>query len=257
MFVRENFFYRGLAVVEIALYGNHVDVCALLRAHLQLLHFGNALGRVKDHNLYTLRVLKAFERGFTGIARGCGKDKNFFLYPAYIRSLPQKIGQKRKRHILEGAGGSVPQFKHIYAVVKANKRRGVVALELAVSAFARGKQLLFIVLGKIFFQHLCRALGIAHFKHFPHFLRGYGREFFRHEKPAVIGKPLYYCAGGSNLLSASGADKIHCKLLSLKSRKNRNKAARKRTRRLKADFYCGLNKLLDKVGKLRLRRTAR
>ena len=52
--------YGGLAVVEIALYGNYVDVISVLRGHLQLLHFGYAFRRIKNADFYAVSVLAAY-----------------------------------------------------------------------------------------------------------------------------------------------------------------------------------------------------
>ena len=92
-FACENFFDGGLAVVEVALDGDDVNVIALLRAHLQFLHFGYAVVGIEDHNLNAVGVLKPFKRGFARVARSCYKHQNFLLDTADIATLSQKIGQ--------------------------------------------------------------------------------------------------------------------------------------------------------------------
>ena len=68
--VRKNIFYARLRVVEISAYGDDRQVPPLLRDHLPLLHFADAVFRIKYQKLYIFGVLEARKRRFPGVS-GC------------------------------------------------------------------------------------------------------------------------------------------------------------------------------------------
>ena len=202
-------FNRRLAVVEIALHRHDVDVGALLRAHLQLLHLGYAVVGVEHHNLYALGVFEPLERGLAGVARSGDEYEYLFLYAADIAAPAQKIGQHRERHVLERAGGAVPQFEQVDAVVYFYERGGV-AFELGIRRLERGEQLLAVVVVEVFAQYLRRPFGVAQRQHRLQLLPGYGRETFGNEQSAVVRKALYYSfCRAVYLFAAARAYKIH------------------------------------------------
>ena len=77
-FIGKDFFNACLRVVKIAVYCANVNVAALLRSHLQLLHGAHAVVRVKHHNFRACNVLKALKSRLARIARGCNQYNGFF-----------------------------------------------------------------------------------------------------------------------------------------------------------------------------------
>ena len=79
---------RRLAVVEVALDRHDVDVLPVLRAHLQLLHLGDAVVGVDDHDLDALSVAEAFERRLARIAARRDEDEDGLFDAQKIAPLP-------------------------------------------------------------------------------------------------------------------------------------------------------------------------
>ena len=88
LFGVENALDRRLAVVEVALDRHNVDVLPILRAHLQLLHLGDAVVGVDDHDLDALSVAEAFERRLARIAARRDEDEDGLLDAQKIAPLP-------------------------------------------------------------------------------------------------------------------------------------------------------------------------
>ena len=154
-----------LTVVEIALDGNHVDVVPLLRAHLELLHFGDAVIGIEHHDLDAVGVLEPFKRSLARIAAGGDEDEDLFLDPAQITALSEKVRKHGERHILERARRAVEEFEHVHAVLHAYEGRGVPALKLRVCLLQCGEQFVLVVFVEVFVQDERGALGVIHPKH--------------------------------------------------------------------------------------------
>ena len=146
---RKDLFDGCLAFVEVAAHGDDAHVIPLLRRHLQLLHFGNAVVGVKHHDLDALGVLEPFQRRLARIAAGSNEDEHRLFDAAEVAPLAEKIGQKGERHILEGARRAVEQLEHVQPRVDLDQRRGVVPFEAGICRLACFGQLRRVVFVKI------------------------------------------------------------------------------------------------------------
>ena len=79
---------RRLAVVEVALDRHDVDVLPVLRAHLQLLHLGDAVVGIDDHDLDALLVLEPLEGGLARVAARRDEDEDGVLDAQDVAPLP-------------------------------------------------------------------------------------------------------------------------------------------------------------------------
>ena len=210
LLAREDLFDRGLALVEIAAHGEHVHVAPLLRRHLQLLHLGNAVARVKDHDLYAVRILKPLERRLARVAAGRDEDEHLLLHAGDVAPLAQKVRQQRERQILEGAGRAVEKLEHIQARVYLDERRRVAVLEAGICLFAGGFQPFVIIFVEEFMQDGGGTFGIAHGKHFRKLRARHLGECFRHEKPAVGSDAPSDRLRPRHTFSPARTDKFHC-----------------------------------------------
>ena len=130
--IGKDLFDGGLAVVEIPLDGEHADVVPLLNGHLALLHFADALVRIKDHDFDAFRVLEALERRLAGIAARRHEDQNGIPDPAEVAPLAQQKGQERERHVLKGKRGPVEQLHDVVALVQLHDGSGLPLVKLTV-----------------------------------------------------------------------------------------------------------------------------
>ena len=215
LLAREDALDGGLALVEVAAHGEHVDVAPLLRRHLQLLHLADAVARVKDHDLDAVGVLKALERGLARVAAGRDEDEHLFADAAQVAPLAQQIGQEGERHVFEGARRAVEQLEHIQPGVHAHEGRGIPFFKLSVRLFAGSLQFVEVVIVQKFMQYRGRALGVAHRHHRLQLLRSDLRKALRHEQAAVFGDALRDRPRARHTFSPARTDEFHAVLLIL------------------------------------------
>ena len=127
----------ALRVVEVAVDGDDLDVCALLRRHLELLHRGNAVYRIVDHDLGARDIVEAVERCLAGVARGRNEDARSARLAGLAQRSGQQMRQHLERHVLERAGRAVPQLEQVLALGELHDRSGVRAAELLVRVSLR------------------------------------------------------------------------------------------------------------------------
>ena len=135
--VGEDALYCALCVVEVAVDGDNLDVRALLRRHLELLHRGNAVYRIVDHDLGARDIVEAVERCLAGVARGRHEDARGARLAGLAQGRGQQMRQHLERHILECTGRAVPQLEQVLALGELHDRSGVRAAELLVSVSLR------------------------------------------------------------------------------------------------------------------------
>ncbi|OPZ74430.1 MAG: hypothetical protein BWY80_00585 [Firmicutes bacterium ADurb.Bin456] len=117
-FISENILNPGLSVVKVAPDRYYGYVIAFLGYHLQFLHFAYTLFRIKNDDSCVRDILKPFQGGFSGIARGCHQNYRCRFLPGFSRCPCQEMGQDLQGQVLKGAGGTVPQFQDIQQVVQ-------------------------------------------------------------------------------------------------------------------------------------------
>ena len=139
--------------------GDDLNVCALLRCHLELLHRGNAVYRIVDHDLGARNIVEAVERGLAGVTRGRDQNARGAALAGLAQGRGQQVRQHLERHILERAGRAVPQLEQVLALGELHDRSGVRAAELLVSVSLRCevRQLLRRKVGQELAKDECRA----------------------------------------------------------------------------------------------------
>ncbi len=208
-FGSEHLFHGALTIVEIAPDARHKHVVAVLRAHLQPLHFRNALVGIEHRHLCPRDVLKAFQRRLARIAARRGENK-YVLFDARQRTaLFEQMGKQRERHILERAGGAVEKFEDIKPLVDSHERGGIGALERRIRRGAGLFEKIPAQFVQIFADDERGAVGIVHLRHRPEFLLRDGGESFGNEQAAVFRQPLHDRLCARHSFVSSCADEIH------------------------------------------------
>ena len=164
--IGENVFDPGLGVIEIPADGADRHIAAGLGGHLQFLHGTHAVLRIKNDDPRPVDIGKTVERGLAGIA-GRGHE---YDHGAAGRSLSrgggQQIRQQLQRHILERAGGTVPEFQQIHAGRDLPQRCGIVVFEsAAVSAVHAAGNFLRREIGQEERKHRPGAAAVVHRRH--------------------------------------------------------------------------------------------
>ena len=97
------------------------------------------------------QVAEAFEGGLAGVSRRCHQDKEVVVELALLAQLgcrcAEEARQALQRHVLEGAGGAVPQLEDVGVGIKGGD--GADALVVEVVAIGLGHQLVDHLGGKI------------------------------------------------------------------------------------------------------------
>ena len=104
-----------------------------MRIHLVLLHGADAVHGIENDDPCVVNVLEAFERRLAGIAGGGYQNDRFFAVVCLFEGFCQKVRKDLQSHILEGAGGTVPQLEDIqlgFAEFGISHGRRVLAAEL-------------------------------------------------------------------------------------------------------------------------------
>ena len=111
-----------MAVVEITLYRPDHNVGSCLGCHLLVLDVANAAVGVHYRNLDAILVAESFESCFAGVARSGDQDKEgVFQFPLLAQlgcACAKEMGQALKRHVLKGAGGTMPQLENVSVFVE-------------------------------------------------------------------------------------------------------------------------------------------
>ena len=192
--IRENLLHAGLCVVKVAADRADIDVCAGLRCHLQLLHAADTVHGVEDFDSDAVHVAVAFKRGFAGVARGGDEDHRIALFPGFIQRAAEQTRHQLERHVLEGAGRSVPELERIDAVIHFNERRCTAGeFHLSVCSFAVAAKFLFGIICEKFREHIYGSFDVGFvFQHQNLILRECG-DLLRHKESAACGKSLFDC----------------------------------------------------------------
>ena len=208
--VAEDVLRAGLAVVEVALHGPNHGVAAALGCHLLVLDVAYAAVGVHDGDLHAVLVFEALECGLAGIARGCHQDKEGVAQLALLAQLlcacAEEIGQALQRHVLEGAGGAMPQLEHMGGVVDGvDGADGLVVETVAVGCFHK---LVDLAVGQVDVEgavDVCCALGVRELRQRQDFFQAEVWKRFGDEEPAAIGKAFHNGFGEGCRLGAPSA----------------------------------------------------
>ena len=122
-----------LAVVEVAVDGDVVDVVALDGGHLATLHFGHAVVRVQDEDVDVLAGLAAFDGRRAGVAGGGADDHHALV--ALGQHVVEQATQQLQGEVLEGQGRAVEQLQHPLVAVQLTQRRHGAVGEHRVGVF--------------------------------------------------------------------------------------------------------------------------
>ena len=107
--VVEHFLHQPLAVVEIALDGQRMDVRCGRRRHLPLLHRRHAPVREQDEDVGAVAAGEGLDRGAAGVARRCAGDGR--ARSALGKHMVHQPRQKLHGHVLEGQRRAVEQLE--------------------------------------------------------------------------------------------------------------------------------------------------
>ena len=119
--IRESGLDQTLAIVEISLDREVVNIVARHRRHLLALHFGDLFVRMENTDINLRGMTAAFERRRAGIARGCTKYKHSLaIAHEYVIKHP---AQYLQGEVLEGKGRAVKQFEQVFVLSQWGKRR--------------------------------------------------------------------------------------------------------------------------------------
>ena len=182
---------RGLGVVKVAADGADINIVALLRIHLVLLHRGNAVDRIKDDDLGVIDVLEALERRLAGITGGRDQNDRVLAAACFLQRLGEEMRQDLQRHILERAGGTVPKLQKVQlgaVEIDRCERSGIFGTELldGISAVDAVGDLLLGEIGQILCDNTFCPVLIGHREHRFELLFGDLREALGHKQTAVL-----------------------------------------------------------------------
>ena len=149
--IGENALYTSLGVVEVALHGADAHIGAVLSDHLGLLDLGHAVLGVEYQDLRLRHVGKALHRSLAGVAGSSHQDAYRLGLSGLAEGGGEQLGQHLQGHVLEGAGGAVPQLQAVGGLVhRADRGHGVtVELLRAVGVLRKSGQLLIGVVGQV------------------------------------------------------------------------------------------------------------
>ena len=164
LFIGEDSLYAVLAVIEIAVESAYGNVVSVLSSHLTLLHSGYTVLRIEYHDGGTLNIGKALESSLSCIARSSNKDNYLLVHLYLLERCGEKIRKDLESHILECAGGAVPQLKNICTVKKMGYLSDICGSKVlvVVSAFGAVLKLSIGKVGKELAENNSCSLSIAH-----------------------------------------------------------------------------------------------
>ena len=124
----------GLAIVEVAAHGPHLHVLARLRHHLLALDVAYAAVGEQHADAHPFGVLEPFQCGLARVARSGHQDEELVIKLAALaqclRARGKEPWQALQGHVLERAGGAVPQLQHVG--LRVERREGADALVVEV-----------------------------------------------------------------------------------------------------------------------------
>ena len=152
------------AVCKLLLESAYGNVVSVLSSHLTLLHSGYAVLRIEYHDGGTLNIGKALESSLSCIARSSNKDNYLLVHLYLLERCGEKIRKDLESHILECAGGAVPQLKNICTVKKMGYLSDICGSKVlvVVSAFGAVLKLSIGKVGKELAENNSCSLSIAH-----------------------------------------------------------------------------------------------
>ena len=165
--VAEHLLDAGLAVVEVAAHAPDGHVGAGGGDHLLALDVAHAAIGVQHAHAHMVDVLEALERGLARIAGRRDEDHEVVVDPAFVMLLfdacREEARQALQRHVLERAGGAVPQLEHVRVGVERGDRADLGRVEVvAVDLFHEAVD---NIVGKVDLEravHVRGALGVGH-----------------------------------------------------------------------------------------------
>lgn len=119
--IGEDFLHLGLCVVKIPLDGVDRDVLPALGHHLELLHRADPVVGIKDSDLHPFNAAEALQRGLAGIPGGSDQNQDLLAVEGAAGCRDHQMRQQLQRHILEGAGRAMPEFKNKASIRKVGK----------------------------------------------------------------------------------------------------------------------------------------
>ena len=84
---------------------------------MKLLNIGNTVTRIENYNRGAFDIGKALKRRLSGVAGGCNEDTDLSGFTELFELGRQQTGQHLQCHILERAGGAVPQLQNAGIIV--------------------------------------------------------------------------------------------------------------------------------------------
>ncbi len=184
--IGEQRLYAGLRIVEIAPQRAYANIGALLRHHLEALHLADALAGIEHQDLRIRYIPEPLQRRLAGIAGGGHQNDDLFAGRRLLHRRAHEMRQNLQRHVLEGAGGTVPQLQHMHPVAKGMQRSDGRGVELsAVCAVGAGGDFLSGKVRQKQRQDPLRPLGIGQGQQFLQERRIHGGQLRRHEQAAL------------------------------------------------------------------------
>ena len=210
-FIGEDGLHPVLRVIEIAADGADAHVVSFLGRHLQLLHGADTVHRVKNQNFRMRGIPEAFQSRLTRIAGGGDQNDDFLPLSRLADRNPHEMRQNLQGHILEGAGGAVPQFQHVHTVLQFVKRShgGRPEFSAGISRRAALLQFLLSEIRQEFRKDKRSALHVGLFYQARQIALGEGRELPGNKQPSLGGDPLRNRLGGRHLHLAVPGAVIH------------------------------------------------
>ena len=185
--VAKAFLDHALAVVEVALHGDVVNVVTGHGGHLPALHFRDALVRVQDKDVHVLAPAAALDGGRTGITGGGTHDHHVLL--TLFQHVVQQAAEQLQGEILERQRGATEQLHHPFIGVQLHQRGHRLVGEHAVGVFQHCPEIIF---GNSLFHervhHVKRQIGVGQPAPAADFFQAEMRQGFGHVQPAIAGQ---------------------------------------------------------------------
>ena len=212
LLVGEKLLHPRLGVVEVAVHRADPHVVSLLGDHLELLDGGDPVLGVEHQNFGVVHVPEALQGPLARVAGGGHQDAHRLLLLQLPQGGGEQVGQHLQGHVLEGAGGAVPQLQTEGVGVQGahrGHRRGVELLR-PVGGVGEVGELLDGEPVQEQLHHVHRPLLIGHVLQLLQGAAGQLGQIDRREQPSVVRQPLGDgLSGGKLLFPVSCADVLH------------------------------------------------